>query len=289
MTSIIRNNRFLKIIYICIISVLLISCGTGETFEKYYDLGMKYLSEGNYEEAILSFTAAVEIEPKAKGYIGRGDAYFAWAEEIHDEVEKYESALADYLEALEIDNKLVEGYEKAADAYVALWKGEEAIAILQQGYELTGNEKLEQKINELLKKGIPATLTGMIFDNDEVYKERWNELYAERTEIEYWASIAYGIKPREPFYIEMGGTKHEINEFEFLDIVGAFTEEEEFDGLEEVYGPFLNKNLVMKGKIYFNEEWAEVTGPEMEYGVMTYTYNPNGPFAFEVNEWEFAQ
>ena len=29
-----------------------------------YDLGVRYLSEGNYEEAIIAFTAAIEIEPK---------------------------------------------------------------------------------------------------------------------------------------------------------------------------------------------------------------------------------
>ena len=29
-----------------------------------YDLGVRYLSEGNYEEAILAFEAAIEIDPR---------------------------------------------------------------------------------------------------------------------------------------------------------------------------------------------------------------------------------
>lgn len=29
-----------------------------------YDLGVRYLSEGNYQEAIIAFTAAIEIDPK---------------------------------------------------------------------------------------------------------------------------------------------------------------------------------------------------------------------------------
>ncbi|MFR4014766.1 MAG: tetratricopeptide repeat protein, partial [Oscillospiraceae bacterium] len=29
-----------------------------------YDLGVRYLSEGNYEEAILAFEAAIKIDPK---------------------------------------------------------------------------------------------------------------------------------------------------------------------------------------------------------------------------------
>ena len=41
-----------------------------------YDLGVRYLSEGNYEEAILAFTAAIEIDPKrAEAFLGRGDTY----------------------------------------------------------------------------------------------------------------------------------------------------------------------------------------------------------------------
>lgn len=46
------------------------------TWQEQYDLGVRYLSEGNYEEAIIAFTAAIEIDPKqAPAYVGRGDAY----------------------------------------------------------------------------------------------------------------------------------------------------------------------------------------------------------------------
>lgn len=31
-----------------------------------YDLGVRYLSEGKYEEAILAFTAAIEIDPSGR-------------------------------------------------------------------------------------------------------------------------------------------------------------------------------------------------------------------------------
>ena len=35
----------------------------GLTWQEQYDLGIKYLEEGNYEEAIIAFTSAIEIEP----------------------------------------------------------------------------------------------------------------------------------------------------------------------------------------------------------------------------------
>ena len=34
------------------------------SWQTIYDLGVRYLSEGNYEEAIIAFTAAIEIDPK---------------------------------------------------------------------------------------------------------------------------------------------------------------------------------------------------------------------------------
>ena len=48
------------------------------TWQEQYDLGIRYLSEGNYEEAIIAFTAAIEIDPKqADAYMGLADVYTA--------------------------------------------------------------------------------------------------------------------------------------------------------------------------------------------------------------------
>ena len=48
------------------------------TWQEQYDLGVKYLSEGNYQEAIIAFTAAIEIDPKRPdAYTGLADAYIA--------------------------------------------------------------------------------------------------------------------------------------------------------------------------------------------------------------------
>ena len=48
------------------------------TWQEQYDLGLRYLEEGNYEEAILAFTAAIEIDSKqAEAYVGLADLYLA--------------------------------------------------------------------------------------------------------------------------------------------------------------------------------------------------------------------
>ena len=51
-----------------------------------YDLGVRYLSEGNYEEAILAFNAAIEIDPK------NPDAYIKLAE-VYEQTGDDEAAL----------------------------------------------------------------------------------------------------------------------------------------------------------------------------------------------------
>ena len=44
----------------------LCACGqnAAAAWQEQYDLGVKYLSEGNYQEAVIAFTAAIEIDAK---------------------------------------------------------------------------------------------------------------------------------------------------------------------------------------------------------------------------------
>lgn len=60
-----------------VLRLRLCACGDpAPTWQERYDLGMRYLPEGNYEEAIIAFTAAIEIDPKqVSAYVDRGDAY----------------------------------------------------------------------------------------------------------------------------------------------------------------------------------------------------------------------
>lgn len=50
--------------------------GDGMTWQENYDMGVRLLSEGKYEEAILAFQAAIQIDPKnADAYCGLAEAY----------------------------------------------------------------------------------------------------------------------------------------------------------------------------------------------------------------------
>lgn len=90
--------------------LVLIGCGdtTGDTWKEQYDLGIRYLSEGSYEEAIIAFTAAIEIDPK---------------------------------------QPIV--YMRLADAHERNGDLQAALTVLKNGYDLTGDAELYERMATL--------------------------------------------------------------------------------------------------------------------------------------------
>lgn len=97
--------------------ILLILCGCSskkQQWQEQYDLGVRYLSDGNYEEAILAFSAAIQIDPNnADAYVLRGDAYVMAAKEEPENADKYlRKARKDYDKAEELNPDLEEELEE---------------------------------------------------------------------------------------------------------------------------------------------------------------------------------
>lgn len=144
----------------CLAVLFLSGCKGQEqpTWQEQYDLGMKYLAESHYEEAILAFTAAIEIDEKqVEAYIGRGDAYMGTmqatnedASEANQHLEQYALAEKDYLFALELESTRKDVYEKLAALYLYGDDQENATNILQRGYDLLQESSLFKRLQELL-------------------------------------------------------------------------------------------------------------------------------------------
>ena len=74
-----------RISLVFLVALLCFTAGCGSqrvsaplTWQEQHDLGVRYLSEGNYEEAIIAFTAAIEIDAKRpENYAGLAEAYLA--------------------------------------------------------------------------------------------------------------------------------------------------------------------------------------------------------------------
>ena len=120
-------RKFIALVTVLVLLLCLCACtaaqpadqgagaSQGPTWQEQYDLGVRYLSEGNYEEAILAFTAAIEIDPKqAPAYVGRGDAYVKSGETESN----LAAAKADYETAIEWDEISAEAYLGLADVYI---------------------------------------------------------------------------------------------------------------------------------------------------------------------------
>ncbi len=76
----------------------------------YYNRGRAYAEKGNLDEAISDYAKAIEINPNyAKSYYGRGRAYAKKGD--------LDQAISDYAKAIEIDPKLVGVYHNRASAY----------------------------------------------------------------------------------------------------------------------------------------------------------------------------
>ena len=142
-----------RMLLLCAIPALLLSmlcsCGKSqeERWQEQYDLGVRYLSEGNYEEAIIAFTAAIEIDPnRAEAYVGRGDAYVASGETE----ENLTAAMVDYEAALDLDETLVDAWLSLADVYIRQEDYDKAISVLQDGLEKTENAAaIADKLNSV--------------------------------------------------------------------------------------------------------------------------------------------
>ena len=70
-----------KIVLIVAAAVTVLAVAVGVTllirghsvseWQEKYDLGIRYLNEGKYDEAVIAFTAAIDIDPKPQAYANR--------------------------------------------------------------------------------------------------------------------------------------------------------------------------------------------------------------------------
>ncbi len=155
-------NRKKQTVLICVAAVLVAVAVLAahfhqreQDYQEQLNTGLHFLGEQNYEEAILAFTAAIDIKPKGvEAYIGRGDAYAA--------LDDHQTAAIDYEKATELDKKNPEGYLGLAGAYLELGRREDAIAILEQGAQETGDERITEWLELLLQKDGASALSGMV-------------------------------------------------------------------------------------------------------------------------------
>lgn len=138
------------VIGVLICTLLLSACGQKSVgaWQEQYDLGVRYLEEGNYEEAIIAFTAAIEIDQKQPAaYVGRGDAYVAQGTQVEDSTtayELYQKAVADYEQAVALGSGDVQSkLDDLRTALQQLQASMEAEPLLKELYALLSADDIE--------------------------------------------------------------------------------------------------------------------------------------------------
>ena len=99
------------VIVLCVVLVAILiakSVSPAAKLEKQLSLGAKYLNELDYDQAIVAYRTAIEIDPKST------DAYIG-----------------------------------LADAYIGKQDYDEALAVLNEGYDQTSDDRIKDKIHEI--------------------------------------------------------------------------------------------------------------------------------------------
>lgn len=104
--------------------------------------------------AIVGITVGVSVSRSQS--VARG---FEIAEHYLSDL-NYERAVIKFQNILEIEPMNVEAYLGLAEAYVGMGKTNKAIKVLKEGYELTGDEQLQDMIDELERADEPPVSSG---------------------------------------------------------------------------------------------------------------------------------
>ena len=156
---------------VALISVLVGCAGGQKTPQEYYDMGIRYLSEGDYEEAVLVFSALLEIEPNhVQALTGRGQAlqHLGGAENL-------DFAQTDYRAALEIDDSDEQIWLALADLLLETGAESDAKDLLAQAYEKFGaSDDLSGRIARLKESGAldgeDLSRFGLVADNTKDFQ-----------------------------------------------------------------------------------------------------------------------
>ena len=133
-----RRSSVLPVVLIIAVVVIIIAANViiaalptkEERWQEQYDLGLQYLLDLDYEQAIVAFTAAIEIdENNAQAYIGRAEAYLN-GDAASASDDNLTLALADYDTAILLDDTNPDAYEGRGDVHFALGTQENLTAAL---------------------------------------------------------------------------------------------------------------------------------------------------------------
>lgn len=128
-----------------VLALVLTACGASAKAKEHYDLGVKYISAGNYQEAILELTQAIEIDGKSyDAYVQRGQAYIA--------LDQSDDAIADFRTAIALKPSEISAYTELAEIYAQQGDRESFDSIQEEAKSNVGESKTEEAFSTISVK-----------------------------------------------------------------------------------------------------------------------------------------
>lgn len=141
-----------------IVAYLSFSHNRAERLGEYIDLGERYLEELDYEEAVVAFQKAVEIDPRNKdASIGLAHAY--------EGAEQYDQAEAVYLSMTEHFPDDSIPYQDLAELYVRLERLEDARRLLEEAVSKMEDENIQELYEKTNPKAPVFSLAAGTYDS----------------------------------------------------------------------------------------------------------------------------
>ena len=214
----------------CVLSptLFLTACAKPATYQEQYDLGVRYLGEGRYEEAILAFTAAIEIDPTQEAaYVSMAEAYWAQGEdglvlEILSQGYQATSSprLLRFLNAEEANQLLEEDGqgEALAELMRALQQRDLPIATACLGQWVSGGAFINRPDTWQGESGIYG---GLFFDGQRFYGEGegpgllFSEMGSMGTPTVYYGPQEHGLPQGKGMLIAVAGVNMDNSIFSY--------------------------------------------------------------------------
>ncbi len=119
-----------------LVFIVLAACTSGGT--KHHNRGVELAEQGRWEEAIVEFDMAIELDGDPLSYMARAITYGA--------LDDFDRALADLDKAIELDSGWGEAYRERGAAYALTGDTEQALADLQMALSLVNDDQARAEI-----------------------------------------------------------------------------------------------------------------------------------------------
>ena len=222
---------------------------TPKTENEYFNQGVTKARTGDYKEAIIDFSKAIEINPKYE------DAYYYRAL-FKDLMHDYSGAIEDYNNVIEINpqNSLAYGFRGIDKANIKDYKG--AIEDVNKGITIDPKNAIAYESRALVKNAQKDYHRALVDYNkaieldpekDQFYYERGNAKDSLKDNLgaldDYNKAIQ--INPKDPdYYYERGNIKNELK-----DLQGALTDYDKAIGINPQNSNYLDSRAQVKFEV----------------------------------------